>query len=211
MKKSIDLFIRYLTVERGYSPHTVDGYQRDLTEFRAFLPKDKEVSRVTAQDIRSFVAGLYGRNSGATVGRKLSALRSFFRFLQRHNMIAGDPLVGVVGPRVGRSIPVFLTVDETFALLEAPDERDTFRLRDQALLELLYSTGMRVSELVSRDLKDLDFNEEVLRVRGKGNKERIVPVGRPAIEALQKYLPQRQQLLAQRAARGKNADSDALF
>ncbi|WP_163339598.1 tyrosine recombinase XerC [Desulfopila sp. IMCC35008] len=211
MEKSIELFIRYLSVERGYSVHTVAGYRRDLLEFTSFLAEGTAARQVSSTDVRGFVVSLHGKNSGATVGRKLSALRSFFRYLQRHKLMTGDPLAGVVGPRVGRSIPVFLTVDETFALLEAPDERDTFKLRDRALLELLYSTGMRVSELVSRDFADLDFEEEVLRVRGKGNKERIVPVGRPAVEALNKYLPQRRQLLEQRAARGKKADTDALF
>lgn len=211
MEKSIGLFIRYLTAEKGYSPHTVDGYQRDLLEFSGHLDRETPVERVTAEMIRAFVAGLHGRNSAATVGRKLSALRSFFKYMQRRKLISIDPLAGVAGPKIGKAIPVFLTVDEAFALLDAPNELDTFKLRDQALLELLYSTGMRVSELVSRDLPDLDFKEEVLRVRGKGNKERLVPVGRPAVEALRQYLPERQRLLEQRSARGHRVDQQVLF
>ena len=211
MEKTISMFSRWLEVEKGYSPHTLDGYSRDLQEFAATLPEGRTPEQVTPADVRTFVVSLHARNSAATVGRKLSALRTFFRYLQRRKLIAADPLAGMVGPKVGRAIPVFLTVDETFALLEAPDRRDTFMLRDRALLELLYSTGMRVSELVSRDVDDLDFKAEVLRVRGKGNKERLVPVGRPAIEALLAWLPQRQQLLADRAARGQGARCEALF
>jgi integrase/recombinase XerC len=126
-------------------------------------------------------------------------------------LLKDDPLAGVSGPKVGRFIPVFLTVDETFALLEAPGEIDTYPQRDRAILELLYSTGMRVSELVSRSVADLDFTEEVLTVRGKGKKERLVPVGSPAIEAVRGWLPQRLQLIEQRAGRGREVEKEALF
>lgn len=211
MEKSITLFRRWLEVEKGYSPHTIDGYLRDLAEFERFLGDKHDIRGVGAADVRGFVVSLYGKNSGATVGRKLSALRTFFRYLQRSKIIDIDPLAGVAGPKVGRAIPVFLTVDETFALLESPARQDTFMERDRAILELLYSTGMRVSELVSRDLADLDFNEGMLRVRGKGGKERLVPVGRPAIEALHGYFPSRSLLLQERAAKGKGADERALF
>ncbi|WP_136797779.1 MULTISPECIES: tyrosine recombinase XerC [Desulfosediminicola] len=211
MHKAIRQFVRWLEVEKGYSEHTISGYSRDLHEFMRFLGEDPEVRQIDSNQVRSFVVSMHGVNSGATVGRKLSALRSFFRFLIRNKVIKADPLIGVTGPKVGQAIPVFLTVDETFALLEAPGEEDTFRLRDTAMLELLYSTGMRVSELVSRNLTDLDFNEEVLKVRGKGNKERIVPVGRPALEALNAWLPLRQHLLFACAARGKQAATEALF
>ncbi len=211
MKKSIQLFVRWLEVEKGYSAHTVIGYTRDLSEFMGFIGESPLVKDIDDSRVRSFVVSLHGHNSAASVGRKLSALRTFFRYLQRQKIISSDPLAGITGPKVGRSIPVFLTVDETFALLEAPGPEDSYKLRDLAMLELLYSTGMRVSELVSRDIPDLDFKEGVLRVRGKGNKERIVPVGRPALEALQAWLPQRQQLLINAIARGKNGDTKALF
>jgi integrase/recombinase XerC len=211
MKKSIRLFVRWLEVEKGYSAHTVIGYTRDLSEFMCFIGEEPNVKDIDGSNIRSFVVSLHGHNSAASVGRKLSALRSFFRYLQRQKIISSDPLAGITGPKVGQAIPVFLTVDETFALLEAPGPEDSYKLRDQAMLELLYSTGMRVSELVSRDIPDLDFKEGVLRVRGKGNKERIVPVGRPALEALQGWLPLRQQLLINAVARGKSGDTKALF
>lgn len=211
MEQSIQLFTRWLATEKGYSQHTISGYRHDLLEFAASLGKDKGIGTVTPATIRSFVVSLHRTNGAATVSRKLSALRTFFRYMLREKILEIDPLVGITGPKIGRSIPVFLTVDETFLLLDMPQEQDTFMARDAAILELLYSTGMRVSELVSRDMADLDFAEEVLRVRGKGNKERLVPVGRPAIEAVRGWLPQREQLLAERAVRGNTVDKAPLF
>jgi len=211
MDSVITEFSTWLQVEKGYSEHTVDGYCRDLREFSEQLPESLPVQQISGMEIRKFVVGLHGHNSAATVARKLSALRTFFRFLLRQKRIKADPLAGIAGPKVGKYIPVFLTVDETFALLEAPGPQDTFNLRDRAMLELLYSTGMRVSELVTRDLHHLDFVEGVLTVRGKGRKERLVPVGRPALEAVQAWLPQRQQLCEQRAARGRQVDREAMF
>lgn len=211
MEKSIDLFGEWLAVEKGYSPHTLSGYRRDLLEFSRLLGKDYRLADISPTQVRAFIVSLHGRNTAASVARKLSALRTFFRFAVRRGLIAVDPLAGLSGPKVGRHMPVFLTVDETFALLEAPGIGDTFMHRDRALLELLYSTGIRVSELVSRDLGDLDFPEEVLKVRGKGNKERLVPVGRPALEAVRAWLPQRLQLMQERAGRGKTVDNKPLF
>jgi integrase/recombinase XerC len=211
MIKTIEIFTRWLEVEKGYSSHTVSGYKRDILEFYSTLKKDSRVDSVSVLEIRKFVVGLHGRNSGATVARKLSALRTFFRFAQREKRITVDPVTSIVGPKVGRFIPVFLTVDETFALLEAPASSDTYMARDRAILELLYSTGMRVSELVSRDLVDLDFKEEMLTVRGKGDKERLVPVGAPAIEAVKNWLAQRNQLIELRAGRGRTVEKEALF
>lgn len=211
MIKTITNFTRWLEIEKGYSSHTVSGYKRDILEFSATLKKDCRLHQITAADIRRFVVGLHGHNSGATVARKLSALRTFFRFSLREKLIAVDPVRSIAGPKVGRHIPVFLTVDETFALLEAPAAKDTYMVRDRAILELLYSTGMRVSELVSRDLADLDFKEEMLTVRGKGDKERLVPVGGPAIEAVRNWLGQRLQLLEKRAGRGRLVEKNALF
>ena len=212
MHGHIEVFGRWLAVEKGYSPHTVDGYIRDLKEFSAGLPEDiRAPSAITAVHVRNFVIHLHGRNSATSVGRKLSALRSFFRFLKREKVVENEPIEGLSGPKIGKSIPVFLTVDEVFLLLDEPQQRDRFMLRDRAILELLYSTGIRVAELVSLNLPDLDFDSEVLRVRGKGNKERIVPVGRPAKEAVLSWLSGRQQLMEERVRRGKDVESKALF
>jgi tyrosine recombinase XerC len=211
MKQAIERFTRWLETEKGYSLHTVRAYQSDILEFTETLGEECHPPDIGATHIRGFVVGLHGRNSAASVGRKLSTLRTFFRFLQREKVIQADPLAGITGPKVGRAIPVFLTVDEVFLLLETPNEKDGFFLRDRAILELLYSTGIRVAELVSRNLADLDFDAEVLSVRGKGNKERLVPVGLPAKEAVIAWLPLRQQLMTARSGRGRSAEEDALF
>ena len=211
MIETIDLFTRWLAIEKGYSEHTVIGYRRDLLEFSRLLGEKAGLAGVSAGHIRSFIVSLHGHNSSGSVARKLSALRTFFRFAVRRGLVKSDPLTGIAGPKAGRFIPVFLTVDETFALLEAPEVQDTYMYRDRAMLELLYSTGMRVSELVTRDVADLDFVLEVLRVRGKGNKERLVPVGRPAIEAVNGWLAQRSQLIRERAGRGRVVEQAALF
>ena len=211
MKQAMERFTRWLETEKGYSLHTVRAYQSDLLEFTATLSEGCRPPAIAVTHVRDFVVGLHGRNTAASVGRKLSTLRTFFKFLQREKVIQADPLVGITGPKIGRAIPVFLTVDEVFLLLETPGASDSFYLRDRAILELLYSTGIRVAELVSRNLLDLDFEGEVLRVRGKGNKERLVPVGLPAKEAVIAWLPQRQQLITARAARGRTVEKDALF
>lgn len=211
MEKQIDDFNRWLDVEKGYSANTLDGYRRDLHEFLATLPAEISTGEITSNHVRHFVVGLYDKNSSASVCRKLSALRTFFKFLHRQKVIISDPLTDIAGPKLSRKIPAFLTVDEVFQLLETPTQKDRFMLRDKAIMELLYSTGIRVAELVSRNLSDLDFASEVLSVRGKGNKERLAPVGRQAKEAVSQWLVQRQQLIEQRVKRGREAETHALF
>lgn len=211
MRELITDFLRWLTFEKGYSRHTVAGYQHDLLEFAATIADGIPVQTIDAGSVRQFVVSLHGKNNAATVARKLSAMRTFFRFLQRQKVVAADPLSGISGPKIDQLIPVFLTVDEVFLLMETPNEKDTFLLRDRAILELLYSTGVRVAELVSRDLHHLDFDSEMLRVRGKGNKERLVPVGRSAREAVLAWLSHRQQLMRERAGRGLALEKEALF
>lgn len=206
----VDRFKDWLTVEKGYSEHTVSGYLHDVKEFLQFL-KEKENATVSQEKVRLFVASLYSTNSSATVGRKLSALRTFFRFLCRTGVMSADPLTGVANPKIAKYIPVFLTVDEVFSLLEEPGEDDKFALRDIAVMELMYSTGMRVSEIVSRNMNNLDFDSGMVRVTGKGKKERIVPFGNAAAEALHRYFPQRQELIRACAGRGKQPDQNALF
>ncbi len=211
MEKTIISFLRWLEIVKGYSDNTIAGYRRDLMEFMAHVGVRIRGDEITASQVQSFIAGLHDKNSAATVARKLSALRTYFRYLIRQKITKHNPLLGISGPKAGNYIPVFLTVDETFALLEAPCKEDKYMLRDIAILELLYSTGIRVSELVSRDMSNLDFNEEMLTVRGKGDKERIVPVGLPAIEALRNWLPQRLQLIEARSSRGRDVEKNAIF
>ncbi|MCB2217267.1 MAG: tyrosine recombinase XerC [Desulfobulbaceae bacterium] len=211
LEEAITLFGNWLESEKGYSPHTVVGYRRDLVEFSAGVADDTAVQVIGAADISRFVASLHGRNNPLSVARKLSSLRSFFRFLQREKIIDSDPVCGIAGPKTGHSIPTFLTVDEVFLLLAAPDRSDRFMSRDRAILEMLYSTGIRVAELVSGSVDDLDFDTEMLRVRGKGNKERLVPVGGPAIEAVRRWLVDRQRLIGSRLEKQRPVDSEALF
>ncbi len=208
---AIKSFLGWLEAEKGYSPHTIQGYGHDLLSFQESLGGGVELGAIEAIHIRRFVVSLHGHNGAATVARKLSALRSFFKYLVRKKIIGNDPIAGISGPKVGKHIPVFLTVDEVFALIDAPSEKDRFMLRDIAILELLYSTGVRVAELVSTDLLNLDFTLEMLRVTGKGNKERLVPVGRPAAHAVQQWLGIREQLIADRSRRGREVEKDALF
>jgi len=211
MIRRIEQFTTWLRSEKGYSEHTVSAYRSDLLEFYAHSGKPEGIEAVSGDQVRSFVVSLHGKNSSNTVGRKLSALRTFFRLMVRYEVVSQDPLAGIAGPKAGRSIPVFLTVDETFGLLEAPGPGDRFALRDSAILELLYSAGLRVSELVSRNIDDLDFAGEVLRVRGKGDRERLVPVGKPALEAINNWLPQRLQLMEARAGRGRKIEKQGMF
>lgn len=211
MTSLVDRFISWLLVEKGYSPHTADGYQRDLVDFLRFAGDDLCPEAITPALVQSFVGSLYTRNASASVARKLSALRSFFRFLQRQGVLGGDPLAGVAGPKQGQPIPAFLSVDEVFALLEAPVAGDSYWQRDRALLEMLYATGMRVSELVGANLSDIDLAAEMVRVRGKGRKERVIPFGRAAKEAVLHYLPSRETLSVARVQRGRAAEAQAVF
>lgn len=204
-------FQRWLETEKGYSVHTVAGYLRDIREFEKHLMPSTDITAINQKDIRSFIASLHGSNASSSVARKLSSLRSFFKFLGREKVLANDPTAGVGGPKVGQNIPVFLTVDEVFKLLAEPSESDPFPTRDRAILEFLYSTGIRVAELVSRNLADLDFATEVVSVRGKGNKERLVPFGRHAREAIEKWLPARKKLILERVKRGHQVDQNPLF
>jgi integrase/recombinase XerC len=189
MTDYIEQFITWLLVEKGYSPHTALGYRRDLVEFQRFCGAIPDLGAITAQLVQSFVGSLYAVNASASVARKLSSLRSFFKYLQREGVVGTDPIAGIAGPKLGQHIPAFLTVDEVFALLEAPMAKDRYCRRDRAMMELMYSTGMRVSELVGSNMEDFDFAAEMVRVRGKGNRERLIPFGRAAAEALRRICP----------------------
>ena len=204
-------FISWLEVEKGYSPHTIANYQRDVLEFFASVSVDLPVARLGASHVRGWVYGLNGRNKASSVAREISALRTFFRFLIRRGRLLNDPTAALAMPKQGRHMPTFLSVDEVFLLLAEPGEQDRFARRDQAILELLYSSGMRVAEICALDLAHLDFGEEMVRVAGKGNKERLVPVGSPALEAVQAYLPQREEIIAARRKAGKEVTGQALF
>lgn len=190
MKKHFDQFLAYLKTEKNVSPHTLRSYEKDITDFLVFT--DKKPVDIDNLDIRSYLASLHHKNlQKSSIARKLASIRSFFKYLYREGYIKLNPAKLVSTPRVPRHLPKFLTVDEAFALMDTP-KGETFRpARDRAILELLYSSGVRVSELTSLDMSDFDVKEVLVRVKGKGRKERIVPVGGKAMEALLNYLPER--------------------
>ncbi|MBA3014062.1 MAG: tyrosine recombinase XerC [Proteobacteria bacterium] len=207
----LDMFMRWLTVEKGYSDHTADNYFRDISGFAATVRPKTTLAMIGPAEIRVFIYALHGINKPSSVARKLSALQTFFRFLVQRGIIARNPLAGVVRPKQSHCIPVFLSVDEVFRLIEAPGPQDVFAARDKAMLELLYSTGMRVAELVSLQRNSLDFETEMVTVTGKGNRERLVPMGSPAVDSLQRYFPERQVLLEAGTRSGAVLDQEALF
>lgn len=207
----IKSFITWLTDERGYSSHTIVNYQRDLLEFGADAGMEIDVKEIDMHIVRNYVYSLNIKNKSSSVARKLSTLRTFFKFLEQENLIEKNPMGSISRPKQEQHLPVFLSVDEVFALLEFPGVEETFGPRDRAMLELLYSTGMRVSELVACSMTSLDFETEMVRVRGKGNRERVVPIGEPAIRALREYFVQRDLQLKTCLQQGRKCDREAMF
>lgn len=198
MDRLFDLFFRHLEVERNLSEHTLRAYRQDLLEFHRFLindaktgTEDNRVEQVDALLLRRYLARLHKRNRKTTIGRKLSAIRSFFRYLVRCGELAVNPAETVATPKREQYLPKVLTVDEMFALIGAADGGEPLTVRDCAILELFYSSGLRVGELAALDVGHLDLREGLVRVRGKGDKERIVPVGRRARQALGRHLAER--------------------
>lgn len=232
---ALDAFKQYLEVERAYSPRTVEVYLRDVTALRVHLRgkrdgREAPLTRISAIDVRSQLAALFGENGPATIGRKLSSVRAFCRFLVKRGVIAGNPAAAIRGPKKAKGLPRALDVDDAFRLVEAPTttgrtshrrlssseeaRHALLRLRDASLLELLYGTGLRVSEACALDTTDIDrdrYGTPVVLVRhGKGNKSRQVPLGGAADRALLAYLPARRALAATSAALFVNAGGDRL-
>jgi integrase/recombinase XerC len=190
MNKYIEQFSNLLKAEKDVSPHTLRAYITDLNEFFSFTNKNPE--EIDNLDIRSFLASLYHRKlKKSSIARKLASIRSFFKYLHKEGYVKKNPAKLVSSPKTQRDLPRFLTVDEAFTLMEAPKGETFQATRDKAILELLYSSGLRVSELSMLDINDLDIKESLIRVKGKGKKERILPIGAKALEALKNYLPER--------------------
>ena len=187
----IEKYIRYLEVEKDYSRHTILNYSKDLSEFKAFLG-ERALETVDYLALRKFLSVLRERNlKSRSVSRKLSCLRSFFRFLNREGLLKSDPAKAVSNPKLEKHLPKFLTEEEITRLIESPDMAKLSGLRDRAILETFYSTGMRISELVGLNLEDIDFFSGVVKVRGKGKKERLAPIGEKALAALRDYTRKR--------------------
>jgi integrase/recombinase XerC len=196
-------FDLHLRAERNLSPHTRRAYLSDVNQFVEFLGPAATPDKVSAVEVRAFLAGLHASRQPSTLGRKLASIRSFFRYLVREKQIALDPTAGISAPRTPKHLPNPLPVDDCIALIESKqspaEEPDEKSLRDRALVELLYGAGLRVGELTGLDVRDVDLHRGDVRVSGKGGKERVVPLPQAAREAMDRYLEQRRApgLLAQ--------------
>jgi integrase/recombinase XerD len=198
-------FLNYLRVEKALSQNTLDAYRRDLAKFTEYAAGRglKKAAEIKRSDLLDFLATLYARRLDArSVARYLVSLRQFFRFLMMDELITEDPSISVESPKFRKSLPEFLSVEEVELLLTQPDASTATGLRDKAMIELLYSAGLRVSELCGLAVEDLHPNAGSLRCVGKGNKERLVPVGRNALAVIQEYLKRaRPEILGERTSK----------
>jgi integrase/recombinase XerD len=205
---AITLFLTHVKVEKGLSSNTVAAYQRDLAKFNSFAQKRKlSLEGVSRDDLVDFLASLYREKlESRTVARELVTLRNFFRFAQIQELITTDPSLNLESPKIRRTLPGYLRLEEVERLLEQPDSKTPLGVRDRAMLEVLYSTGLRVSELIGLRVTDLDTKVGCIRCIGKGDKERIVPAGRKALGLVEKYLRDARPKLL-----GKRVSTQALF
>jgi integrase/recombinase XerC len=198
MKEHIEKFIRYLEVQKGASHHTLRAYRKDLEAFDAYVQKD--TPDVGLIDVRGFVALQIKQGlNKTTAGRRLASVRSFLKFMHREGYIKSNPAKLVLTPQTQAALPQFLSVDEVFSLIEKPGGIGFIHARDRAILELLYSSGLRVSEIADLNTDDVNTREAMVKVRGKGRKERILPVGGKAVDAIKSYLVER--ILLKRTSR----------
>ena len=214
----IGVFIAYLRDQKGYSQHTIRNYRIDLTQFSEFLVSrealpdgqkaDQNMEAIDALVIREYLGSLFGRFARSTIARRLSSVRSFFLFLEKKGIVMTNPAGDIATPKLGKYIPVYLSVDDVFRLLERPDRKKPLGLRDLAILEVLYSCGIRVSELEALDISGVDFEERLVTVIGKGDRERIVPIGRIALKAVRNYLEATRDL---RKGDGNDSQDGPLF
>lgn len=191
MQELIERFLDYISVERGLSLNTVISYKQDLTKFNRFIDSghNDSLTKVSKSDITSFMLNLKDKGLSAnSISRNVVAIKLFYRFLNRERVINSDPTVNLDSPKLWKHIPDVLSLKEAESLLEAPDIRDKKGIRDRAILELMYATGMRVSEAADLKVDSLNLDVGFVRCVGKGQKERIVPLGKKAIEAVRKYL-----------------------
>ena len=187
MRRYIDKFINYLKIEKNVSNHTIINYTIDLKAFSLFLG-DADIDSVDHLFLRRFLAELRGKNyAKRTIARKLASLRSFFKFLYREGHIKSNPITAISSPKLDKKLPKFLDIGKVTKLILSPDVKTPSGLRDRAILETLYSCGIRVSELVGLDIDDIDFISGVIKVLGKGRKERMVPIGDMALNSIRKY------------------------
>ena len=208
MDDLISDFQTYLRVERNVSGHTRTAYMADLEEFVEFLQRNNFIKNqdgiagIETETIRAYLGHLFRQKlKKVTINRKISSLRAFYKYLIRNGKTKSNPAAMLRTAKTEKYMPNFLSVDEMFELLNAQSDSSISGLRDRAMLELFYSSGLRLSELAGLNVTDLDFNQALVKVRGKGRKERIVPIGGPALKAIQEYL-------AKTGAARKKADAD---
>jgi integrase/recombinase XerC len=208
MRSQIGQFLQYMSVERGASPHTLKGYREDLHALAEYLAdeggKTPWPGSITTNELRGFLSALteagYAKSS---ISRRMASVRSFMKFGQREGWAKANPAKALRNPRKSRKLPHFLTTDEIGKLLDAPKGNTPAAIRDRAILETLYSAGLRVSELVGLNDGDLDFAAGIVRIRGKGKRERLAPIGSYAARALKRWLELR--VLAEREKKGREA------
>jgi integrase/recombinase XerC len=207
MPGRLDYFLEHLRIEKNASPHTVAAYRRDLRQFIDFLKaRGRDVRQADNADIRAFLATLHSDGARkSTLARKLAAVRAFYQFGIRRGWRKDNPGRVVATPRQDKPVPSFLTEEEMADFLDLPPAEKPLDLRDRAALELLYATGMRVSELVGLNLDDIALSQKLIRVRGKGKKERLVPFGRTAEDFLRRYIGARGSI------HGGRVSSEAVF
>jgi len=191
MEELLEKFLYHLSLERGLSSNTIESYKRDLKRYIKHLQtlKRKSFDKIKTQDISKLILKLNKRGlSSSTISRNLSAIKSFHKYLIRENLALKNPAEGIESPRLWRKLPVVLNIEEIKKLLDQPDESDPLSVRDKAMLEVLYATGVRISELINLKRSNLLFEIGCVRIFGKGNKERVVPIGEVAIDWVNRYL-----------------------
>lgn len=197
MEDAVKDFLIYLSAERNVSPHTLRNYLSDIRQFEEYVKGMLQKDNITIEDlgkidhiiIRAFLSNLYDRGiSKSSLARKVSSLRTFLNYLNKEHKISSNPAKMVATPRQDKGLPVFLSIDEMDRLLNTPVGDEVLTIRDRAILETFYSCGLRIAEVAAMNLDDLNFSESLVRVKGKGRKERIVPIGSKAVEAIRKYI-----------------------
>jgi integrase/recombinase XerC len=205
MQRALADFLRHLSLERNASPHTVKSYREDLQQAAEFFGKslggtEANIERITTRLVRAYLAWLHEQKyARTTIARRLAAVRSWFRFLGRQGRLSSNPADALRGPRQERKLPHFLTEQHLLKLLDAPENGQALGRRDRAILETLYSAGLRVSELTGLNVEDVDLDAGLAVIRGKGKRERLAILGKPATKALREWLAVRSQTLAKRS------------
>src|SRR3989441_7721051 len=215
LSEHLTQFLDHLRYERNVSAHTLRNYESDLQQFFDYLEPvhrkpdkrhEPDITQIDHLTIREWLSSLHSeRKKKTSIARKLAALRTFFQFLVRESVVELNPAKLVATPRKEKKLPIHLSIEEAVRFIETPDTETEFGKRDRAILELLYATGVRVSELVQLNLRDIDFKSKLLRVFGKRRKERIVPFGDPAAKALNDYLGVRESFLMNAPAARRDA------